>query len=752
VIRIDWRVALAAILVVTLAAPPAGGPVTTAHAASAFTVTSTADEPDASPGDGRCASSPSGACTLRAAIMEASALGGTSTIDLAVAGTHVLGIAGQDEDGGATGDLDVNGVDLTIRNTSGGGVQIDGTPASDTVVPPVDRVFDVGPVAAAQVRLFSVTVQRGGTSGAGGGIRVGVGSTLSLTDGSVTSSQAGSFNDGGAILNNGAMTLTNVVIDVNVAGRSGGGLANYGTATLVGVTLDQNAVGFGLGGPSLQGGIGGAFYNAQGGGATLTNVTISGNTVRARLNANGGGIANAGTVDLANVTISGNRVSSNLSPPSQSGGAIMVVSGSVTRLRNTIVANSTGASNCSGPATSLGHNLDSDASCVSGPGDLRGDPRLGPLTDNGGPMLTHALLSGSPALDAGDNAACPSVDQRGQPRPRDGDGDGAAICDIGAYEAQTPPLPVCVPRPPVRVAVARDGPGTLVATIAATTPPISSPNRLRALRFGRVANATIDVAGQTGIGSGQSVTLPDGPAQTSMIVHRGPNGDAATVELVVVDDCGDWSTLVGGGRDAWGGPSAVVLDHHEVVQRGLARVRVDLDPRQLGGEGWRLDRDAGRPEPDDRPERRARMRQRLGRVGLGALVEAVYRQEVDRLCAAADELLAAQPPDVALEAWMRRFVTYAATKRGLSSALQSIAASNSMLYAQTRQRLVATLATLLNAAIAAGSVRANMPPEDICQAMSGVWLIPAGDEWAARAQRLLLLLMDGLRFGARSER
>ena len=195
-IRIDWRAALAAILVLTLAASPVGGPVTTAHAASTFTVNSTADEPDASPGDGRCASSPSGACTLRAAIMEANALGGTSTIDLAVAGTHVLGIAGQDEDSGATGDLDVNGVDLTIRNTSGGGIQIDGTPASDSVVPPVDRVFDVGPIAAAQVRLFGVTVQRGGMSGGGGGIRVGVGSTLSLTDGSVTRSQAGSFADG----------------------------------------------------------------------------------------------------------------------------------------------------------------------------------------------------------------------------------------------------------------------------------------------------------------------------------------------------------------------------------------------------------------------------------------------------------------------------------------------------------------------------------------------------------------------------
>jgi AcrR family transcriptional regulator len=135
-----------------------------------------------------------------------------------------------------------------------------------------------------------------------------------------------------------------------------------------------------------------------------------------------------------------------------------------------------------------------------------------------------------------------------------------------------------------------------------------------------------------------------------------------------------------------------------------------------------------------------------------ALIEAVYRQEVGRLCDAASELLAESPPDVALEAWMRRFVSYAATKRGMSGALQSIAASNSSLYTQTRERLVAALAKLLDAAVAAGTVRADMAPEDIWQAMSGVWLLPAGEEWAARAQRLLQLLMDGLRYGARSER
>ena len=133
-----------------------------------------------------------------------------------------------------------------------------------------------------------------------------------------------------------------------------------------------------------------------------------------------------------------------------------------------------------------------------------------------------------------------------------------------------------------------------------------------------------------------------------------------------------------------------------------------------------------------------------------ALVEAVYHQEVDRLCAAADELLRQHPPGVALEAWMRRFVAYAVAKHGMADALQSVVASNSTLYANTRARLLTVVAALLSAAVAAGSVRADMNAEDVFQAMSGVWLIPDGENWNERAQRLLLLLMDGLRFGARS--
>lgn len=93
-----------------------------------------------------------------------------------------------------------------------------------------------------------------------------------------------------------------------------------------------------------------------------------------------------------------------------------------------------------------------DAGSISGggnfesPGDTCGltdptdhvnipDLRLGLLTTNGGPTLTHALLVGSPAIDAGVESACPPTDQRGKPRLVDGDGVGGPQCDSGAYEA-----------------------------------------------------------------------------------------------------------------------------------------------------------------------------------------------------------------------------------------------------------------------------------------------------------------------------
>lgn len=128
-----------------------------------------------------------------------------------------------------------------------------------------------------------------------------------------------------------------------------------------------------------------------------------------------------------------------------------------------------------------------------------------------------------------------------------------------------------------------------------------------------------------------------------------------------------------------------------------------------------------------------------------ALVEAAYRSEVDRLCVAAEELLADRAPDEALAEWMRRWVEYAAAKKGMADALQSVAASNSGLYADTRARIVAAIESLLAPAVGAGTVRDDVEAADVLQAMGGVWLLVGEPGWEPRAERLLRLITDGLR-------
>jgi AcrR family transcriptional regulator len=136
-----------------------------------------------------------------------------------------------------------------------------------------------------------------------------------------------------------------------------------------------------------------------------------------------------------------------------------------------------------------------------------------------------------------------------------------------------------------------------------------------------------------------------------------------------------------------------------------------------------------------------------------ALAEAAYRNEVQRLCDAAGELLASRAPDVALAEWMDRFVTYVVAKRSMANMLQSvIASSDSALYADARLQMVGAITMLLDAAEQAGSIRADVEPEDVLRVMSGIWLVADGEDWSERAGRLLSLLMDGLRYGAERAR
>src|SRR6476469_633255 len=128
-----------------------------------------------------------------------------------------------------------------------------------------------------------------------------------------------------------------------------------------------------------------------------------------------------------------------------------------------------------------------------------------------------------------------------------------------------------------------------------------------------------------------------------------------------------------------------------------------------------------------------------------ALVEAVYRAERDRLCDSADELLATHRPDDALRAWMDQFADYVALKRDMADTLRRIIASGAVTPSEAREQLSGAAATLLDAGAAAGTIRADVRPEDVVVSLVGIFLICGDPGQRDQANRLLDLLMAGLR-------
>jgi CSLREA domain-containing protein len=282
---------------------------------------------------------------------------------------------------------------------------------------------------------------------------------------------SGSYGgSGGAIYNMGTLTLSDCTVDGNATGDGGsgyvlgspagygGGIYNEGTLTLSNSTISNNAIGQSGGDFSETGdGHGGGLYNAER--LTLHNSTISGNMS----NGHGGGIYNANDLFLGNVTLTNNSADHDGDEDGEGGG--LYSSGSV-RLKNTLIAGNydnnptTTSSDCisvSGWLNSLAYNLIQDVTnCNIGgntTGNLTGiEANLGPLQDNGGPTFTHALLTDSPAIDAGNPADCTDetgtpleTDQRGSPRPADGQQDGTIACDIGAFELLLPQNSAFIP-------------------------------------------------------------------------------------------------------------------------------------------------------------------------------------------------------------------------------------------------------------------------------------------------------------------
>lgn len=316
------------------------------------------------------------------------------------------------------------------------------------------------------------------SGGNGGGINNN--GTLSLTNSTVNANGAsGAPNaivSGGGLFNEGTLILDTTTVGFNAAdagflgGAQGGGLANdLGTVTVVRSTISGNVASGGQGS-----GKGGGLANGFGT-MILENSTISGNTATGTTNGlpgditTGGGIWNGvGSLTINHTTIAANSVPALAGGLSGLGGGLFDAEG-IVAIKNTIVAANTPADLAVGTSADIesgGFNLfgSTNAPIAVGTSDqfniTAAMLKIGPLQNNGGPTFTHALLCGSPAINAGDNAGAPPTDQRGFPRIVGG------TIDIGSFEfSDTPPAVTC-PAPVVLNCAPVSGKlATLTATV-----------------------------------------------------------------------------------------------------------------------------------------------------------------------------------------------------------------------------------------------------------------------------------------------
>jgi AcrR family transcriptional regulator len=133
-----------------------------------------------------------------------------------------------------------------------------------------------------------------------------------------------------------------------------------------------------------------------------------------------------------------------------------------------------------------------------------------------------------------------------------------------------------------------------------------------------------------------------------------------------------------------------------------------------------------------------------------ALVFGVYQREVEQLAAGATELAVTRAPADALREWMRRFVRYTATKRGLVGMMKSLMQTQSDLFVQTRAQINGAADGLLRSAAAAGEIREDISAVDLVRSMGGICM--ANDQVGTidDAARLVDLVFDGLRYRAPS--
>jgi len=322
---------------------------------------------------------------------------------------------------------------------AGSAVTIRGLGAEQTVVQAwetledaPERVFLIE--EGAEVVLEEMTIRHGRPSDEsehGGGI-MNYG-TLAVKNCIVTRNSA--VGGGGISNRKGDLVIAGSTFSDNVArgdgprglecGGGGGIKCSSGTMLLMNSTVVGNQAGL------KSEGLGGGVRTGCGCTAEIINTTVSGNeAVRY-----GGGVAAAGTVDITHCTITQNGVGR--------GGGALWIRGQIS-VYNTIVASNRGGRYCvihkdsggEGILVENSYSLIGDGSCSPA---FSGDPMLGRLEDNGGGTQTHALLPGSPAIDAIPAANCRvPADQRGLPRPAV-QTSAETPCDIGALEVQAEP-------------------------------------------------------------------------------------------------------------------------------------------------------------------------------------------------------------------------------------------------------------------------------------------------------------------------
>jgi AcrR family transcriptional regulator len=128
-----------------------------------------------------------------------------------------------------------------------------------------------------------------------------------------------------------------------------------------------------------------------------------------------------------------------------------------------------------------------------------------------------------------------------------------------------------------------------------------------------------------------------------------------------------------------------------------------------------------------------------------ALFEAVYRREVQQLGELAEALKSEADPVDALRRWLRSNVEFVATKKGMSAALALAVQSSSELTAFSFDRLTKAVGALLDRAVAAGEIRADISPEDLLRALVGMCYLHDQPGWQKSVVRLLDVFVDGLR-------